>query len=61
MVYKAFEVELGDEAGLTIRSELRSVFVDHPDGVDDPRYVAKNCQQDVDPEVLPDTYLQEHP
>ncbi len=44
-----------------VLSVHRSVFPDDPDRMNNPRYVAEDGQQHVDPEVLPDPHLQEHP
>src|SRR5215203_3576948 len=40
---------------------LRSVFGDDPHRVDYAGHVAQDRQHDVDPEVLADPHLQEHP
>ena len=36
------------------------VFSDNPYRMDYARDIAKDCQQDIDPEVLANTNLQEH-
>src|SRR5215207_4189987 len=46
---------------LPLLTGVRSVFGDNPHGVDYARDVAEDRQQDVDPKLLADAYLQEHP
>src|SRR5215217_6828661 len=45
---------------LPLLTGVRSVFGDNPHGVDYARDVAEDRQQDVDPKLLADAYLQEH-
>ena len=48
--YEAFQEQLG----------VRLILGDNPYRMDYARDIAKDCQQDIDPEVLADPHLQEH-
>ncbi len=43
------------------KTSVELVFGDNPHGMDDAGDEAEDRQQDIDPEVLPDPDLQEHP
>jgi hypothetical protein len=44
-----------------MKRRTRLVFRNDPDGVDYARDVSEDGKQDVDPKLLADPYLQEHP